>query len=102
MVNVPPSISVCFNPPERARLPRSRVAMAISRRLRMSAPAQHRHDQAVVEGDRNADIRVRVVGMASVDVGAVGLGMLDQRHRAGAHDQIVDADLLAGGGEALR
>ena len=37
---------------------------------------QHRHDQAVVERDRDADVGVRVVGVLAVDVGAVGLGML--------------------------
>ena len=77
----------------------ARLAADLAHRLGVGL-VQHRHDQAVVEGDRDADVGVRVVDVLAVHVGAVRLGVLDQGQRRGAHDQVVDADLVAGVGKA--
>jgi hypothetical protein len=57
--------------------------------------AQHRHDQPVVEGDRDPHVGVRVVEQALVRPGAVELRVLHERAGDRAHHEVVEADLLA-------
>ena len=74
-VNVPPSISGWRElPGPRALGEVAGLGGDAAQALRVGV-AEHRHDQAVVERDRDPDVRVGVVDVPAVDVRAVRLGM---------------------------
>ena len=72
-VNVPPSISVWRSFPAARALGEVAGLGGDGAQALSVGVAEHRHDQAVVERDRDPDLRVGVVDMAAVDVRAVRL-----------------------------
>ena len=91
-------VLLAASPSARGRRGRAR-RRASSRSEQRVGVADHRHDQAVVERDRDADVRRAVLVELAVDPGAVELRVVAQRERAGAHDQVVDRELDALVGE---
>ena len=103
---MPPCISSSASLPSRARAPNSAICVSISARTELIGVAQHRHDQAALGADGDADVVVVLVDdVLAVDLG-IDRGDLLQRLHAGldeeAHDAELDAVLLLEGFAIVR
>ena len=95
IVKVPPCISSIVSLPSRARLPNSAIVFSIPAMRQLVGVAHHRHDEALLGADRDADVVVVLVD----DVLAVDLGVdrrdLLQRLDAGLDEEAHEAELHA-------
>ena len=87
MVKVPPVSSSMASLPSRASPPSSAIAFSISAKLEPVGVAHHRHHQALLGADGDADVVVVLVD----DVVAVDLGV-DRRERLERLDGRLDEE----------